>query len=80
MRPQLGQEGKAAARAALESPQKRSPLFKLRSIQVISKMLRSKFSIKHEELEKLDAVVSDMLREFAALSGVQQQQDVKVAP
>ena len=47
---------------------------------MISKMLRSKFSIKHEELEKLDAVVSDMLREFAALSEVQQQQDVKVAP
>jgi len=32
-------------------------------------MLRSKFSIKNEELEKLDAGVSDMLREFATLSG-----------
>ncbi len=41
-------------------------------MQVISKMLRSKFSIKNEELEKLDAVVSDMLREFATLSGVQE--------
>ena len=44
------------------------PLAKLRSMQVISRMLRSKFSIKNEELDKLDSLVTEMRREFATLS------------
>ena len=49
----------------------------LRSMQVISKMLRSKFAIKNEELPKLDALVQEMFAEFAALSGV--KQELKIA-
>ncbi len=48
------------------------PLPKIRSMQVISKMLRAKFAIRNEELDKLDALVRDMFDEFAALSGAQE--------
>ena len=57
--------------------EKLRPPRKLRSMQVISKMLRSKFSIKNEELPKLDALVQEMFAEFAALSGV--KQELKIA-
>ena len=40
-------------------------------------MLRWKFSIKNEELEKLDPLVQEMFAEFAALSGV--KQELKIA-
>ena len=49
----------------------------LRSMQVISKMLRSKFAIKNEELPKLDALVQEMFAEFATLPGV--KQELKIA-
>ena len=55
---------------ALKSLHNAVPLPKLRSMQVISKMLRSKFAIKNEELAKLDAIIQEMFAEFAALSGV----------
>ncbi len=61
---------------ALKSLRSNVPLAKLRSMQVISKMLRSKFAIKNEELPKLDAIISEMF-EFAALSGV--KQELKIA-
>jgi len=44
---------------------------------LISKLLRLKFAIKIEELPKLDAIISDMFAEFAALSGV--NQELKIA-
>ncbi len=62
---------------ALKSLRNNVPLAKLRSRQVISKMLRSKFAIKNEELPKLDAIVQEMFAEFAALSGV--KQELKIA-
>ena len=46
-------------------------------MHVISKMLRSKFAIKNEELPKLDALVQEMFAEFVALSGV--KQELKIA-
>ena len=45
-------------------------------MQVISKMLRSKFAIKNEELPKLAAIISGMFAEFAALSGVKQEMKI----
>src|SRR5712692_3805165 len=62
---------------ALKSVRNAVPLPKLRSMQVISKMLRSKFAIKNEELPKLDAIISEMFAEFAALSGI--KQELKIA-
>jgi V/A-type H+/Na+-transporting ATPase subunit A len=59
---------------ALKAIRSGVPLAKLRSMQVISKMLRSKFSIKNEELDKLDSLVAEMQREFGTLS------EVPVAP
>jgi len=47
-------------------------LSKIRSMQVISKMLRAKFAIKNEELGKLDALGREMFDEFSALSGAQE--------
>lgn len=51
------------------------PLAKMRAMPVISKMLRCKFAIKSEDIEKLDVLHNEMLGEFAAL-GVQ---EVKVS-
>ncbi len=44
-------------------------------MQVISKLLRSKFAVKNEELEKLDVLKAEMMAEFASLGQV----EVKVA-
>ncbi len=44
-------------------------------MQVISKLLRSKFAIKKEELDKLDVLKAEMMTEFASLGQVK----VKVA-
>ena len=62
---------------ALKSLKNNVTLAKLRSMQVISKMLRSKFAIKNEELPKLEAIIQEMFAEFAALSGV--KQELKIA-
>ena len=62
---------------ALKSLRNAIPLAKLTSMQVISKLLRSKFAIKNEELPKLDAIIGEMFAEFAALSGV--KQELKIA-
>jgi V/A-type H+-transporting ATPase subunit A len=51
------------------------PLSKMRGMQVISKMLRAKFAIKNEELDKLDAVNAEMMAEFASLG----EMEVKVS-
>ncbi len=40
-------------------------------MQVISKPPRSEFVIKNEELDKLDALVPDMLKEFASLGQIE---------
>jgi V/A-type H+-transporting ATPase subunit A len=52
------------------------PLIKVRSMQVISKLLRAKFAIKNEDLKQLDALTNEMLAEFKSLSGAQ---EVKVS-
>jgi V/A-type H+-transporting ATPase subunit A len=51
-------------------------LSKIRGMQVIPKMLRAKFAIKNEELDKLDRLVEEMLEEFKALYGVKEVQVV----
>lgn len=62
-------------REALKSLASGVPLSKIRGMQVISKMLRSKFAIKSEDMDKMDALMKDMLDEFASLSS---PQEVKV--
>ncbi len=53
---------------ALKALKNGVPLAKIRSMQVIAPMLRSKFSMKNEETEKQDALVKQMFDEFASLS------------
>jgi V/A-type H+/Na+-transporting ATPase subunit A len=48
------------------------PLAKIRGMQVVAPMLRSKFSIKNDELAKLDDLVKRMSEEFSALATVQE--------
>ncbi len=60
---------------ALKALQSGVPLAKMRAMPVISKMLRCKFAIKSEDVEKLDVLYNEMLGEFASL-GVQ---EVKVS-
>ena len=57
---------------ALKALRNGVPISKIRSMQAISKMLRSKFALKNEEMDKMDRLVKDMLDEFASLSGVQE--------
>ena len=47
----------------LASQEPKSPNDQVRSIRVISKLLRSKFSIKNTELEKLDALIAEMYKD-----------------
>jgi len=61
---------------ALKALRSGVPLAKIRSMQVISRMLRAKFAIGNEELEKLDGLLGEMTNEFKSISGVQ---EVKVA-
>jgi V/A-type H+-transporting ATPase subunit A len=48
------------------------PLSKVRGMQVIAPMLRAKFAIKSEDLDKLDALERQMFDEFSSLSSVQE--------
>jgi V/A-type H+-transporting ATPase subunit A len=57
---------------ALKALRNGVPLSKVRGMQVIAPMLRAKFAIKSEELDKLDALVNQMLAEFSSLSAVQE--------
>jgi V/A-type H+-transporting ATPase subunit A len=57
---------------ALKSLRNGVPLAKIRGMQVIAKMLRSKFAIKNEEMDKLDGLVKEMMAEFDSLAGAQE--------
>lgn len=57
---------------ALKSLRNGVPLARIRGMQVIAPMLRSKFAIKSEEPEKIQALVKQMFDEFASLGGVQE--------
>jgi V/A-type H+-transporting ATPase subunit A len=57
---------------ALKALRNGVPLPKIRGMSIIAPMLRAKFAIKSEELDKLDAMVEQMYDEFASLSGAQE--------
>jgi len=57
---------------ALKALRNGVPLPKIRGMSVVAPMLRAKFAIKGEELDKLDALSRQMFNEFASLSGVQE--------
>jgi len=55
---------------ALKALRNGVPLSRIRGMQVVAPMLRAKFAIKSEELDKLDALVKQMFNEFSSLSSV----------
>jgi V/A-type H+/Na+-transporting ATPase subunit A len=57
---------------ALKALRNGVPLSRIRGMQVVAPMLRAKFAIKSEELDKLDALVRQMFDEFTSLSSVQE--------
>ena len=57
---------------ALKALRNGVPLAKIRGMQVIAPMLRSKFAIKSEDLGKLADLSKQMFSEFNAISGVQE--------
>ena len=57
---------------ALKALRNGVPLAKIRGMQVIAPMLRAKFTIKSEDLGKLEALSKQMFDEFSSLSGVQE--------
>jgi V/A-type H+/Na+-transporting ATPase subunit A len=57
---------------ALKALRNGVPLAKIRGMQVVAPMLRAKFAIKNEELDKLEALVKQMFDEFSSLSAVQE--------
>jgi V/A-type H+-transporting ATPase subunit A len=57
---------------ALKALRNGVPISKIRSMRIISKLLRSKFAIKNEEMDKMDSLLKEMLDEFASVSGVQE--------
>jgi V/A-type H+/Na+-transporting ATPase subunit A len=54
---------------ALKALRNGVPLAKIRGMQVIAPMLRSKFAIKSEDLGKLESLSKQMFDEFSSLSG-----------
>ena len=57
---------------ALKALRNGVPLSKIRGMQVVAPMIRAKFAIKSEELDKLNALVKQMFGEFSSLSSVQE--------
>ena len=59
---------------ALKALRSGTPLVKIRGMQVIAPMLRAKFAIKSDELDKLESLSKQMFNEFSSISGVQELQ------
>jgi vacuolar-type H+-ATPase catalytic subunit A/Vma1 len=57
---------------ALKALRNGTPLARIRGMQVIAPMLRAKFAIKSDELDKLGALSKQMFDEFSSISGVQE--------
>jgi V/A-type H+-transporting ATPase subunit A len=57
---------------ALKALRNGTSLAKIRGMQVIAPMLRAKFAIRSEDLDKLESLSRQMFDEFSSLSGVQE--------
>jgi V/A-type H+-transporting ATPase subunit A len=57
---------------ALKALRNGAPLAKIRGMQIIAPMLRAKFAIKSEDLDKLQALSKQMIDELNSVSGVQE--------
>jgi len=57
---------------ALKALRNGTSLAKIRGMQVIAPMLRAKFAIRSEDLDKLESLSRQMFDEFSSLSGVEE--------
>jgi len=57
---------------ALKALRNGTSLAKIRGMQVIAPMLRAKFAIRSEDLDRLGSLAKQMFDEFSSLSGVQE--------
>ena len=57
---------------ALKALRNGTSLAKIRGMQVVAPMLRAKFAIKSEDLDKLESLSNRMFDEFSSISGVQE--------
>jgi len=57
---------------ALKALRNGTSLAKIRGMQVIAPMLRAKFAVRSEDLDKLESLSRQMFDEFSSLSGVQE--------
>jgi V/A-type H+-transporting ATPase subunit A len=57
---------------ALKALRNGTSLAKIRGMQIIASMLRAKFAIKSEDLDKLEALSRRMFDEFSSISGAQE--------
>jgi len=57
---------------ALKALRNGTSLAKIRGMQVIAPMLRAKFAIRSEDLDKLESLSRQMFDEFSSISGVQE--------
>ena len=57
---------------ALKALRNGTSLAKIRGMQVVAPMLRAKFAIRSEDLDKLELLSKQMFDEFSSLSGVQE--------
>ena len=57
---------------ALKALRNGTSLAKIRGMQVVAPMLRAKFAIKSEDLDKLESLSKRMFDEFSSISGVQE--------
>jgi len=57
---------------ALKALRNGTSLAKIRGMQIIAPMLRAKFAIKSEDLDKLESLSRQMFDEFSSISGVQE--------
>jgi V/A-type H+/Na+-transporting ATPase subunit A len=57
---------------ALKALRSGTSLVKIRGMQVVAPMLRAKFAIRSEDLDKLESLSRRMFDEFSSLSGVQE--------
>jgi len=57
---------------ALKALRNGTSLAKIRGMQVIAPMLRAKFAIRSEDLDKLEALSRQMFDEFSSISGAQE--------
>jgi hypothetical protein len=63
-------------REALRALRSGISLADIRTMQIITRIIKAKFEIPEEEIKKIDYLYEDMLNEFKKLTGVKEVQTI----